>query len=413
MKQVRAYTLGLALLLGGALVVRYLGINTESIFYFKSDQDLITEASLASLERDSAFGTDSFDRQRSEQTSMGGVSTSSLVEKVTHLSPPERLKAIYMTSWVAGTPSRRAKLLALLDSTELNAIVIDIKDETGKITFATSDPALEALGSVERRIRDIAELIRELHRREVYVIGRVVVFEDAYLPSVRPDLALRRKSDGTLWHDRKGQLWLNPLKKEVWNYTVRIAKAAHAEGFDEINFDYIRFPSDGEVHDIDYEQAASSSLNKLTAIEHFSMYLGRELRENNIPISADLFGQITSAPDDMGIGQSVELMAPHFDYIAPMVYPSHYSAGFLNYPTPAEHPYEVVKYALEQGQKKIVAASSTILKIRPWLQDFSLATEYTPAMLRAQIKATEDAGLHSWMLWSPSNVYSSSALEPR
>lgn len=330
---------------------------------------------------------------------------------VTHLQTPDPLKALYMTSWIAATPHLRTRLTKLLDTTELNAVVIDIKDDTGKITFLVEDPYLKQIGSAENRIADVRELISALHAKHVYVIGRIAVFQDAYLPKVRPELALHRISNGKLWSDRKGLLWLNQRDAEVWKYTVQIAREAYAQGFDEINFDYIRFPSDGDIQDIDYGHGTTTILNKPKELEKFFAYLRTELP--GMTLSADLFGQITSSEDDMGIGQSLERAALYFDYIAPMVYPSHYYPGFLNMKNPAAQPYEVVKYALLQGSLKLQNASSSPAKLRPWLQDFSLGTNYTPAMVRAQIKATHDAGLTSWMLWDPGNHYSAAALLPK
>ena len=362
-------------------------------------------------------------------STVGGVATSTPVvmteEKIptlfgvssttaaTHQATPQSVKAIYMTSWVAGTPRIREHLLELLKSTELNAVVIDVKDATGKIAFSVEDPYLEELHVAEARVRDLPDLIRKLHEFHIYVIGRVAVFEDPYLPTIKPTLALHRKSTGAIWHDQKGMAWLDQRSPAVWEYIVHIAREAYAQGFDEINFDYVRFPSDGATDDIDYALPQGQKLDKPAELEKFFRYLHGELSDLGAPLSADLFGQITSSKDDMGIGQSIERAAPYFDYLAPMVYPSHYSPGFLNLKNPAAHPYEVVEYALLSGSIKLVEASSTPAKLRPWLQDFSLATPYTPAMVRAQIKATYDAGLTSWMLWDPGNHYSPEALLPK
>jgi len=332
---------------------------------------------------------------------------------VTHVSTPDAVKALYMTSWVAGTPSIRERVLKLITDTEINAIVIDIKDDTGRIAFAVNDPDLQEIASATRRIRDVRELIERLHKDETYVIGRVSVFQDAYLPTVRPDLALRSKSTGEPWQDRRGLHWLDQRNPEVWDYIAKVAREAYSQGFDEINFDYIRFPSDGNLADIDYRLSSTTILNRPAELNKFFAYLDREVRSQGIPISADLFGQITSELDDMGIGQTIEGAAPYFDAIAPMVYPSHYYPGFIGLEKPAANPYSIVKYALDKGVSKLRIASSSPLLLRPWLQDFNLGEiNYTPEMVRAQIQATYDAGLTSWMLWDPSNRYSKDALLP-
>ncbi|MEK7553059.1 MAG: putative glycoside hydrolase [Patescibacteria group bacterium] len=331
------------------------------------------------------------------------------VSVVTHLPTPSPLKAIYLTSWVAGTPARREALVKLIDETELNAVVIDIKDYTGRIAFAVTDPVLT--GAVEVRIKDPQEFIRELHEKNIYVIGRISVFQDSYLAKKRPDLAVHRQSDGGIWLDRKGIAWLEAGASEVWDYVVRLAREAHALGFDELNFDYIRFPSDGNMRDVVYRFMDQKTETRAAVLERFFRYLNEQLADLNLPLSADLFGLTTTAKDDLGIGQMMIAAAPHFDYLSPMVYPSHFASGFLNYENPAAHPYEVVKHTMTEASERLLAASSTPLKLRPWLQDFDLGADYTAELVRAQIQATTDAGLDSWMLWSPSNNYTRAALD--
>ncbi|MBI5138645.1 MAG: putative glycoside hydrolase [Candidatus Vogelbacteria bacterium] len=330
---------------------------------------------------------------------------------VTHRETPDAVKAIYMTSWVASTPSIRERLIRIVDTTEINSIVIDVKDDTGRIAYESDNVLIKSYGSYDGRIKDLKKFIAVLHDKNIYVIGRIAVFQDSFLPTVKPELALHNTKTGLIWKDRKSQLWLNQLNPIVWEYVATVAKDAYAQGFDEINFDYIRFPSDGNISEIDYGMASTTVLNKPQELNKFFAYLRKEVGDEGIPISADLFGQITSEKDDMGIGQTIAGAAKYFDYIAPMIYPSHYYSGYMGLSKPVDHPYEVVKYALLQGSMKLTNASSSPSKLRPWLQDFSLGTTYTPAMVKTQIKATYDSGLTSWMLWDPSNKYSESALE--
>ena len=177
----------------------------------------------------------------------------------THIATPKPLKAIYMSSWVAATPSLRAKLVNLITTTELNAVVIDIKDATGKIAFLTKDQTLTDSGSPEDRIPDLNSFIASLHEKNIYVIGRIAVFQDPYMTKAKPEWAIKKKSDGTVWKDFKGLSFLDPSKKEVWDYTVAIANESYAHGFDEINFDYVRFPSDGKISDIAYPNATGTT----------------------------------------------------------------------------------------------------------------------------------------------------------
>ena len=349
---------------------------------------------------------------KSEKAEATAVESIALKEPpVTHIETPEPLKAIYMSSWVAGTPSIREGLVKLIEDTELNAVVIDIKDYTGKISFEVSDMELQKIGSAEKRVSDMKEFIAWLHKKNIYVIGRIAVFQDPYMVKHRPDLAVKRKSDGAVWKDYKGISWLDASSREVWDYAVLIGRESYNLGFDELNFDYIRFPSDGNMKDISYP--LSESKQKSEVIRNFFEYLSLNLRPSGVKISADLFGMTATNKDDLNIGQVLENALPYFDYIAPMVYPSHYPSGFNGYGDPNKYPYEVVNFSMSEAVKRTNEASTTPLKLRPWLQDFDYGGNYDVKEVKAQIKATYDSGLTSWMLWSPSNKYTKGALEPR
>lgn len=346
---------------------------------------------------------------------------------VRHIRTPNPLKAIYMSSWTAGSKELRDPLIELIDKTELNAVVIDIKDYTGRLSYHTDNAVINEIGSPQNRISDIKEFIQELHDKNIYVIGRVSTFQDAYLVVKKPELAVKRKTDGKVWKDRNGISWIDASAKPAWDYFVEIGKDAFAQGFDEINFDYIRFPSDGDMKNIAYPYTGTKE--KAAALKEFFEYVNVHLKGSiststpmgtassteplDIPVtSADLFGMTTSNRDDLGIGQVLENALPYFDYVAPMVYPSHYPATFLGFKTPAEHPYEVIDYAMSKGVERAKAASTSPAKLRPWLQDFSIGhTDYTPEMVRAQMEATYKVGLDSWMLWNAASHYTASALK--
>ncbi len=329
--------------------------------------------------------------------------------KITHLNTPAVVRGIYMTSWVAGEKNWREKLVKLIDDTELNAIVIDVKDYTGRIAFETSDSLLKEIGASENRIPDVAEFIKELHQRDIYVIGRISVFQDAYLVKKNPSLAVK-KGDGAVWKDYKGITWLDPNSREAWDYTARVAKESEKVGFDELNFDYVRFPSDGNMKDIVYPLGQKNFV-KAEVMKNFYAYLSQELQPLKIPLSIDLFGMTTWNDDDLNIGQILADAAPYFAYISPMVYPSHYPPSFQNYQNPAEHPYEIILSAMKRGSEKLIAASSTPSKLRPWLQDFDLGAVYTAEMVRQEKQAVYDSGLQSWLLWDPANKYTKEALD--
>ena len=382
------------------------------------------------------------------------VATSTPQKKVTgfvatHVPLPTSVKAIYMTSCVAGTPSIRSSLVKLIEETEINSVVIDIKDFTGTLSFIPENPALKALLSTRCYAPDMKTFIESLHKKGIYVIGRIAVFQDVYLVKNRPELAVRRKSDGGIWKDYKGLSFTDPASKDVWDHTVLIAKESYAAGFDELNFDYIRFPSDGNMKDISFP--FSGNKPKPEVMRQFFAYLNKELKPMDSTtsinsgqagspqarpvLSADLFGMTTTNTDDLNIGQVLENALPYFDYIAPMVYPSHYPTNFMGFAKPATKPYEVVKFSMDEAVKRTIATTTVVAmfgeqpistttkpflyrkkvfdanKIRPWLQDFNLGATYTPEMVRAQIQATYDAGLDSWMLWNAANRYSAAAFE--
>lgn len=326
-----------------------------------------------------------------------------------YVATPDSVKGIYMTSWVAGDLNLRKPLIKLIDSTELNSIVIDIKDYSGKIFFDVSDKDLRSKGSVEPRVSDMREFIEGLHKKNIYVIGRVAVFQDAYMVKKRPDMAVRNKSGSDVWKDRKGISWIDAGNKEYWDYIISIAKDARKIGFDEINFDYIRFPSDGNMEDISFPW--SSTTPKSIVVKNFFEYLHENLQDSGLKTSADLFGMTTTEKGDMGIGQVIENTFPYFDYISPMVYPSHYSEEFENLKNPEAHPYETISIAMKRAVDRAKIASTSPSKLRPWLQDFSLKVDYGEKEVRDQIRATYDSGLDSWLLWSASNRYTTSALD--
>ncbi len=330
-------------------------------------------------------------------------------KKIVHIQTPEPVKAVYMTSWVAGNIKLRNKVIDLIDKTEINSIVIDIKDYTGRISFKVDDEKLKEIGSVEERIPDIVGLIDMLHEKNIYVIGRISSFQDSYFVKKFPQYSVKTKS-GEVWKDYKGISWLDAGAEPVWDYLVNIGNEAYSKGFDELNFDYIRFPSDGNMIDISY--TFGKGRNRVDVMKDFYAFIDKSFRPKGIPISADLFGMTTSNSDDLGIGQILGNALMHFDYVAPMIYPSHYPPNFNGWPNPAKKPYDVIKFALERGVNKAAIASTSPNKLRPWLQDFGInGVPYTPDMVREQIKATYDVGLTSWMMWNASNNYSLPAYE--
>ncbi len=349
--------------------------------------------------------------------------------------PPTTVKAIYYTSWSAGVPSRMEEAITLIHGSALNAVVIDLKDFSGKVVFETSSPLIKRIGSEQRRIGDLRQLVGHLHQEGVYVIGRIAVFQDQHLVSVRPDLAVKNATGG-VWRDRRGLGWVDPASREVWEYAAEVAREAAKAGIDELNFDYVRFPSDGTLSSIRYPFYDEQKESKRAVIRNLFAFLAEALAPTGKARSVDLFGLATVRPDDLGIGQVIEDALLYFDYVCPMVYPSHYAPGFLQFRNPAAYPYEVIHYSLAAALARQARFAQTIAPIvrgsladdpgdtltppaklarfRPWLQAFDLGAVYTPAMIRKQMQAVYDVGItDGWYLWNPSNVYVPASVEPR
>ncbi|MBX4209105.1 putative glycoside hydrolase [Candidatus Parcubacteria bacterium] len=373
------------------------------------------------------LGTETYDNGLSKAATVALAPT----RAATHVPTPAHVKTIYMTSCVASSQTLRSNLVKLIDETEVNSVVIDIKSFDGRLSFVPADEKLQsAAGGC--LVRDMQDFIDELHSHHIYVIGREASFQDQLMVKLRPDLAVKKESaTTTVWKDYKGISWIDASSREHWEYLVAIAKAAHDIGFDEINFDYIRFPADGNMKDIWYPLSGKRS--KSAIIRSFFEYLHDHLAPQGITTSADLFGMTTTNIDDLNIGQILEYALPNFDFVAPMVYPSHYPNGFYGLGDPNEHVYDVVKISLDKAVMRALAPvtveeipgarigtstpaiyakpSWTAAKIRPWLQDNNYPVPYTADMVKAQIKAAADAGVMSWGLWNAGNRYTRAALE--
>ena len=371
---------------------------------------------------------------------------------VRHVPLPKETKTIYMTSCVAGTPSFREKVIAVIEETEINAVIIDIKDYSGTISFKPEAPEwISAWENARCGARDMEELIQTLHKKNIFVMGRIAVFQDPFFSKTRPDLSVTKASDGSVWHDKKGLSFIDVGSREYWDHIILLARDSYNIGFDELNFDYVRYPSDGNMQDIAFPNSVRGEYknDKPANLEAFFKYLNEKLddealfttvrhentgRETATPwTSADLFGMTTTNTDDLSIGQVIERAVPYFDFIAPMVYPSHYPDGFIGLGNPNSNPYAVVYYAMKGGVERIVATTTVVAgftherlgtstpavyskstypatKLRTWIQDFDYGGDYGPKEVRAQIQASYDAGVKDFMIWAPSNIYTKDAL---
>ena len=339
----------------------------------------------------------------------------------THIKTPKPLKSLYMTACVLSTVEFKKEVVDVIDTTEVNAIVIDIKDFSGTISFPTDNPKLFGTQGTGCKATGVKEFIEELHAKNIYVIGRVTVFQDNIMTKLRPDLAVKRASDGGTWKDHKGISFIDVGAKEHWEYIVELSKESYALGFDEINFDYIRFPSDGNMKDIRFDH--SDGNNKPESLRKFFEYLHNELKDTGLVTSADIFGMTTTNYDDLNIGQVLEKTLPYFDYVAPMVYPSHYPNTFNGWANPDDYPGDLIYYVMKSGADRAellrnatttpsdVAKRVGMHQLRTWIQDFDYGGDYGPTEVRAQIDASVKAGVDSWMLWAPSNRYTVGALK--
>ncbi len=316
--------------------------------------------------------------------------------------PPRiAVKGIYLSGAAAGSDEIFSRLLKLVEDTELNAMVIDVKDGTGKTTYLSQVDLVQQVGAQGNKIKDLRRRIRVLKEKGIYTIARLVVFKDPLLARNRPDLAVRRLTGGN-WKDRTGAGWTNPYQRQVWEYNLAIAREAARMGFDEIQFDYVRFPSDGDLSQAWYPSQDQRS--RADVIAEYLAYARQELHKEGVYVSADVFGLVCSAEDDLGIGQVLEKVAPHVDFISPMVYPSHYAPRSYGLSDPDAMPYQTVLKSMQDATKRLQAMGSNAV-LRPWLQDFSLRHRYGRSEVLAQILAVEEAGWNQWLLWNANSNF--------
>jgi hypothetical protein len=320
---------------------------------------------------------------------------------------PFTAKALYATAGTAGDPKLFGDLLAIADRTEINAMVVDIKDSGGQVFYDTSVPLAREIDAVAPAY-DAKQLVATLHEHNLYAIARLVVFEDPVLAEAKPDWAIHDSTNGGLWRTWNGLAWVNAHRSEVWDYNIALAVEAAGMGFDEIQLDYIRFPSDGPLNRAEYG-VEHDDKTRPEAIGEFLSRMSKALAPTHAYLGADIFGLTMWDTADSGIGQNLETVAKSLDYICPMVYPSHFYEGSMGFDIPNDHPYEVILWSLESGAKRIPGMKA---KLRPWLQDFSygVGIDYTDNEVRRQIDASRDFGNAGWMLWNAANVYHEGAL---
>jgi len=314
-------------------------------------------------------------------------------------------RGVYIPFGLLSNAVRIRQILDMVQNTELNTVVVDVKGDRGRLAYPSTIPLAREISAPQGGLVDLSALVGDAHRRGIYIVARIVVFKDDPLATAHPEWATRR-ADGTVWRDRENLGWGNPFRKEVQDYNIAIAKEIARLGFDEIQLDYVRFPSDGDIHNIVYEEENTAATRR-AAIESFMSRLSAALRTFPVFTSADVFGLVPWVNGEMGIGQQIENIAPFVDYLCPMVYPSTFAPGSMGFEDPALHPYEVVFRSVRQARKR----TTTI--IRPWLQHYSLyGITYGPTEYLSQRRAAEEGGGVGWTYWNAGGKYDPSIFAP-
>ena len=324
------------------------------------------------------------------------------------------VKAVYLSYYGVGDRTIRGRVLELLDHTELNAVVIDVKGDRGFIPYESDVPLAREAGAMGPvRVRDFDDMLARLKAKGVYTIARIVVFKDDVLARHRRHWAITDTRTGALWLDAERLAWLDPFEEQAWAYAIAVGAEAARKGFDEIQFDYLRFPTDGTLSAARYSRPNTQD-NRLRAITAFLTHARASLSPIGAFLAVDLFGYIAFNRDDTGVGQRLEELAPLVDFLCPMAYPSAYHLGIPGHRNPVAHPYAVVSETIRRARER---SAPTRAQVRPWIQDFRDYAfdrrSFGVPEVRAQMAAALDAGATGWMLWNPQNRYTLDALGPK
>ncbi len=386
-------------------------LSTSMLLFLLLSMGIQPVKSQQSLENDSIIGVNTPleinpNQNQKIHENINGIKDQPYLRR--HLNPflgllgndPPIVRGVYSTGWMAGKSNFLQTMVEFSAQTEVNSMVIDVKDDSGRISYLSKVTMAQSIGASYPKFNPV-KVTKLLSQNNIYPIARIVIFKDPHLASRRLDLAVK-SAQGGIWRDYKGLAWVDPYNRNVWEYNIAVAKEAAGYGFKEIQFDYVRFTSDGALKDCRYSHADGRS--KSDTISDFLKYAYQELKPLGVKVSADVFGLTCSAKGDMGIGQVFEKIAENVDIICPMVYPSHYMRGDFNIPDPDRDPYQTVYRSMMDAKQKAATLKKPVI-IRPWLQDFSLRNRYGRDQLLAQIKAVQDVGLQEWIFWNPTNRY--------
>jgi hypothetical protein len=336
--------------------------------------------------------------------------------RVVRVPAPDTLRGLYVNRWAA-LGRKLNTLIGVAKRTEVNALVIDVKDDRGFVLYRSSVPLAREIGAdtadghwmSRSKLRAILDT---MVAHNIYPIARIVVTKDPLLATKKLDLTIKRKSDLKPWLDKNGKPWLDPHQRVVWQYAIDLAREAYEVGFSEVQFDYVRFPDEKRlISETVYPLANGRS--RAQVIREQLGFVRSLLKPHGMRVTADVFGLTATDTTDMGIGQRWEMFVDQVDVVLPMIYPSHFARGTYKLRNPNARPYETIDHAL----KDAIARSDSIPNaaiIIPWYQDFTLgAPRYGATQIRAQMKAGYDNGFQSWILWNPSSNYTLAALEPQ
>ncbi|MEP6493675.1 MAG: putative glycoside hydrolase [bacterium] len=316
---------------------------------------------------------------------------------------PTTVRALYVNRWASQSKKRMAKLIAAADQTEINALVIDMKDEFG-LNYKSSNADF-AKNAGTASVAHVAPLLDSLKAHKILPIARIVVFKDSVTARVHPEWNIRKK-DGSIWRDKKGVAWVNPYHRELWEYNIGVAEELVKMGFGEVQFDYIRFP---EPYPSLPPQVFpdANNVSKPDALAGYLKEAKTRLNKLGARSTADIFGLVTTVGGPLEVGQYWEKISPNVDVVLPMVYPSHYPHGDLGVANPNAEPYKIIFTAISRARERDKKIGMTQAEhVRPWLQAFTLgAPAYGAAQLEAQKKAVYDAGYDGWVMWNPGSIY--------
>lgn len=332
---------------------------------------------------------------------------------LTRKKEEKKIKGIFLPAYVVGNDEKFPAIFENIKKSCINAIVVDVKDEVGRITFAMDNDYVRSKRTIEPQIKDIDAFVKLCKENDIYLIARVTSFLDNYLTKLDSSVALHR-DDGKYYRDNTGYYWLNPYREDVQRYLIEIGKGCAAVGFDEIQYDYFRFSADSGMRKVTFTEEETKGKSKIETITEIAQRIYQELIPENVFVSIDVFGAImNSYRDQNAIGQEYITLLKNVDYLCPMLYPSHYANKTFGLDIPDFHPYETIKNALETSTNTINRTYDELAhygKVRPWLQGFTATyleefIVYDADQYREQIRAAEEAGYDEWLFWQPGGVY--------